>query len=58
MEKWSALIAIIVAVLAALPNILLYINDRKQKLNLALGVLSIMTGLGFAFYALFFYTPD
>ncbi|MDP3697643.1 MAG: hypothetical protein Q8R55_06585 [Candidatus Taylorbacteria bacterium] len=57
MEKWSALTAIVVAVLAVLPNILLYINDRKRKFSLALGVLSIMTGLAFAFYILFLYAP-
>jgi len=58
MEKWSVLTAVVVAVLAALPNILLYADNRKYKFNLALGVLTIIIGLAIAFYNLFIFASE
>lgn len=52
MTPWSALAAVILTILAALPNILLYINDRQRKFNLVVGLFPIFTAL--AFFSIFF----
>lgn len=56
-EMWATLMGGILVILMALPNILLYVHDRKNKFNLIVGVFTIIIVLVSLYYVFYIYQP-